>query len=96
MTILLSPPARVHSTRTRRPRPTAADRAWFAAQNTDHHTAEPTPVEVLDAPAPFDADELAEAGRRSDALPMLDPARGPAPSGPLSFAPASQPRRPRA
>jgi hypothetical protein len=56
------------------------DARHWAEQNPDWHTSEPTPLEVLDAPAPFDADELAEAGRRCDDLPLLDPQRtGPMP-----------------
>jgi hypothetical protein len=60
--------------------PDADDARHWAEQNPDWHTSEPTPLEVLDAPAPFDADELAEAGRRCDDLPLLDPQRtGPMP-----------------
>jgi hypothetical protein len=57
-------------------RPDPADEQHWAEQNTDWHTTEPTPDDVLSPPAPFDADELAEAGRRSDELPLLDPSEG--------------------
>lgn len=30
--------------------PSEADRRWWAAQSTDHHTTEPTPVEALTEP----------------------------------------------
>lgn len=33
-----------------------ADRRWWAAQDPEAHTAEPTPLDVLDALAPFDWD----------------------------------------
>jgi hypothetical protein len=53
--------------------PDAADDRWNAEQSTEHHFDGPTPDEVLAPPAPFDADELAEVGRRSDALPLGHP-----------------------
>jgi hypothetical protein len=46
--------------------PDAADDQWHAEHNADWHTDEPTPDDVRTPPAPFDADELAEAGRRPD------------------------------
>jgi hypothetical protein len=54
--------------------PDAADDQWHAEHNVDWHTDEPTPDDVRTPPAPSDADELAEAGRRPDALPLVDPA----------------------
>jgi hypothetical protein len=55
-------------------RPDPADEQHWAGQNTDWHTTEPTPDDVLTPPSPFDADELAEAGRRSDGIILTDPA----------------------
>jgi hypothetical protein len=54
--------------------PDAADDQWHAEHNADWHTDEPTPDDVRTPPAPCDADELAEAGRRPAALPLVDPA----------------------
>jgi hypothetical protein len=53
--------------------PAAADDQWHAETNADHHFDGPTPDEVLDAPSPFTAEELIEAGRRADDLPLIDP-----------------------
>src|SRR4051794_8892401 len=57
--------------------PALSDDQWHAEQSDSYHFDGPTPHDALDPPPPFDADELAEAGRRSDALPLVDPADEP-------------------